>query len=181
MTGKLRRVFFAFMPDAAARERLSALRSTLTDSVGSNLRWLPTESWHVTARFVGPASDTLVEALYDCAAMATRRYLPLEIRFQRIELFPSPQRPSVLAATSDASSSLQSLVALLERRCVALGQLAQPYSWRCHMSLARIKDSGNMRSMPATIDLGFTAKRLYLLESLQTNKHPCYRSIELTE
>lgn len=178
---KLRRVFFAFMPDAAVRDSLSALRNTLTGTVGANLRWLPTESWHVTARFVGPASDTLAEALYDCAAMATRRYLPLEIRFQRIELFPSPQRPSVLAATSDASSSLRSLAALLERQCVALGLPAQPNSWRCHMSLARTKDSSSVRSMPVTIDLGFTAKRLHLLESLQTNKQPCYRSIELTE
>jgi 2'-5' RNA ligase len=125
------RLFFAVMPDAPARERLSALAEATARATGG--RASAPDTLHLTIVFVGSVADASVAAIRDAGdAIAWERFaLSLDTlgAFARAGIaWAAPQRvPAALERQN------RDLIAALSERGVATE--ARPY--RPHVTLAR--------------------------------------------
>jgi len=107
--------------------------------------------------------------------MATHR--AFELRLTQIAPFPSSKRPLVLAATGMAPAAAVTIVEDLEFRCQTLGLPGETRPWRPHLTLARFRGRQSVDMAPISIDTGFTAQHLLLMESVESIRGRSYLPI----
>ena len=159
------RLFYALKPDPVVRDALVRTIDSLSKRQTTRLRWVPVENWHVTLKFIGAVSSNRIDDLCDCLHRAALESPPVEIRLNSIEPFPSSNRPIVLAATGAGSAAAEHLVQELESCCSEAGWPEDTRGWRCHLTLARVRNRGALSFEPVDIDVAFTASEILLLES----------------
>ena len=125
------RLFFAVMPDAPSRERLSALAAETARVTGG--RASAADTLHLTVVFVGSVDDAAVPAIRD-AGDATRRE-----RFAvSLDTLGSFARAGIAwAAPRSAPPALQRINADLVAALGARGVTTETRPYRPHVTLAR--------------------------------------------
>ena len=79
----------------ALSEQVAALHPMQPDGV----RWIPPENWHMTVLFLGDGfSRTQADALAEAVEGGLPDLSAFEVPLERIDWFPSAQKPVVLAA-----------------------------------------------------------------------------------
>jgi len=170
------RVFFAVIPDNATRELLDAAIAPLQADGNPRLRWLERENWHLTLRFVGDVEPSVVAELQDCLDAMTGHGC-FQQSLTQLEVFPTAQRPLVVAATGPVHSGARGIVEDLEARCRSLGLPEEGRPWRPHLTLARIRGRRRFEMAPTAIDMSFTVRRLLLMESVASAQGRRYMPI----
>jgi 2'-5' RNA ligase len=192
------RVFYALKPDAIARETLANAVDSLPEHEPEALRWVPADNWHVTLKFIGAVASSKIDDLRHCLHRAAGKSAPVNIRLNCIEPFPSSDKPVVLAATGAVCASGENLLHELDSCCSDMGWPQDARSWRCHLTLARVRRafsgakrafsgerafSGAKRALsgerafsftPVDIAVAFTASDVTLFESRTVNGHVSY-------
>ncbi len=174
-----RRLFFAALPDQASRDAL--LAATARCPKHRRLRWLAQENWHLTLRFVGNVSASLVTPLSEALAACAQRHPPTMLALRHIEPFPSAAKPLVLAATGRADAVTRNLVMDLEQRCRALGLAAVEQTFRAHLSLARVCGRRAFEVQAEPLSLMMPINRITLMESVPGERGRRYLSITSAE
>ncbi len=136
------RAFFAVELGASLDEAAQRGIETLRERAGEGargLRFVRTESLHVTLRFLG---DVSVERLGELVAavqkeLASTPAFPLSLG--GLVGFPNPQRPRVLAFEAFPAKALSRAAAAVERGVVAAGLPAEERPFRPHLTLARVR------------------------------------------
>ena len=167
------RCFYALPVPTAARPALLAAQSRLrTASEGSPLRprFSVEAQLHVTLKFLG---DVPREAIPDFMRLATERaaaLAPIEAFWARSIAFGGPRRArAIVAALEDVGGALTRLAESLETAVLTLGVPRETRRYRPHVTLARLRQPGDVRlwlaqATPESVRMVFDELRLYASE-----------------
>src|SRR3989304_9646158 len=114
------RSFIAFdIDNDDVRKELAAIQSVLLRA-GADLKLVETENIHVTVRFLGDISTSMVEKIFE--AMKTAQFTPFNIKIQGLGAFPNTQYARVVwAGMTEGSDQVKSIFNQMEPRLRSLG------------------------------------------------------------
>jgi RNA 2',3'-cyclic 3'-phosphodiesterase len=144
------RAFVAVRPPDAV---LKAVEETLAPARKAMVgpRWAGRDQWHVTLQFLGP-----VEALapvVDGLSAAVAGLEPFRFRLGGSGAFPNPRRARVVWIGAQEGAGLMAGVAAAVTGALApLGYEAETRPFRSHLTVARLRDPGDVA--PALAVLG---------------------------
>jgi RNA 2',3'-cyclic 3'-phosphodiesterase len=127
------RLFAALEVPRDAALSLSLLRGGLTGA-----RWIDTENYHITLRFMGDVDRHMASEIADSLDRVRRQ--SFFVNLSGVGAFGGKKPHSVYAAIT-ASPELTLLQAELERICQRLGLEAEPRKFIPHVTLARLKNT----------------------------------------
>jgi 2'-5' RNA ligase len=140
------RAFFAWEVPAAAKATLGALAAELRARPdGDGVRWVRSESYHVTLRFLGSVDATVVPALVEAVQNELAAAKPFEVVLGAPHAFPSAKRPRVVVLAVEPEAPLAALAERIEAGVVAAGLPAERRRFRAHLTLGRVRS----RRLPA--------------------------------
>ena len=143
------RLFIAIELPAYARQKIrrhvDTLRRELPEARAS---WTREENLHLTLKFFGDTPVEKVEEMSQTLSVVANRMQPFEIELDGCGAFPPNGRPKVLwIAINDPSGNLRNLYEALEAAYATLGFAQDPRSFTPHLTIARLRNSGNTRSL----------------------------------
>ncbi len=170
------RLFLAVTPDARARESLAAgsarVRRTLAD-VDRALRWVESDSQHLTLHFLGeveaprvPAVEAILGQPIPCPSF--------DLSLGRAIANPSAGPPRVVWLTvTGGAETLSAVYRILAERLVAAGFPVAPRPFHPHLTLARVRHHERHTARPlrrllegiAPADVAWRVDEVVLFES----------------
>ena len=177
-------------PDAAAAalDLVDALRARASRlAPQSRISWVAPERLHVTIRFVGHVEDDKAAAIAE-ALLPAIGVGPFDLTIAGVGVFPSKGPPRVVwAGLSSGRDRLSAIERIVSDRLAAIGVAAEGRPFNPHLTLARVREAGGLRS-PALLEgfdqtaLGWThVDAITLFESRLSPKGPTYRAIHRTQ
>jgi 2'-5' RNA ligase len=128
------RLFVALDIDDAIRERMTGFMDGLR-GFAPDVRWVRTESLHVTLKFIGEKPADFVTRVTE--ALGGIRMAPFEIAFRGYGFFPTPKSARVFWAGLQAGPELQKLAASVDGITASLGVEKEEHAFSPHLTLAR--------------------------------------------
>ncbi|MEP3275734.1 MAG: RNA 2',3'-cyclic phosphodiesterase [Stappiaceae bacterium] len=110
---------------------LSLLRGGLRGA-----RWIDTENYHITLRFIGDIDDRTADEIAHALERVNRN--PIEIQIRGLDVFGG-NRPHCLIAKIEHNQALSELQAELERILQRLGLPPERRKYTPHITLARLR------------------------------------------
>ena len=149
----------------------------------ADIHWSPMSNLHVTTKFIGEWPEDRLPDLKS-ALQTIPRPGHLNIAIRGIGWFPNPHQPRILYAGIQAAPVLDQLAANTNAACQTLGIAAEHKPFTPHLTLARIKQSGDLFPLKKAIvgipsaDFGaFTAKNFHLYLSRPTPAGSLYTKL----
>ena len=134
----------------------------------ADINWSVPANLHVTTKFIGEWPETRLSELKAALVQAPVPG-PLKIGLRGLGWFPNPHNPRVLFLGIAAPAELSELATATDAACVRLGVAAETREFSPHLTLARIKRSGDLFPLKKAIadlpntDFGaFEAKEFHL-------------------
>lgn len=161
------RLFFALLPDAAAKTEIVAIQQRL---LANHMRLYPADNLHQTLVFLGEfAESQLMELITACQSIDLP---PISMQFEALCFWPQPKVLCLLAHTSPpALMALVNELQLIARQFkVSLDQ--RPY--RPHITLAR---KANTAVELTFSPISFTAGEFVLMQSLSSDNGQVYQPL----
>ncbi len=174
------RAFIALTLSEKQIRDLSDLSEKLKRDAGFiNLRWTKPHNYHLTLRFLGDIRESSLDELGQQLDSYLAAASSLKLDFNRLELFPSPSKPSVLAITAQSSPQLQSCLKSIDRALHGANLHIKKAKFRPHISIARITKSQPFVAHTETIRINRSLdfNQLELLKSQLTSEGPVYHSV----
>src|ERR1700722_1243347 len=131
------RLFVALDIPEAVRKNLVEVRQRFT-TPESRMRWVPSENFHVTLKFIGEVAQEKVEAISN-ALREVRIPGFVEVVFRGLGWYWNAKGFGLLLATIDPSESLTTLANKIGRPLEPLGIAPETHEYRPHLTLARCK------------------------------------------
>jgi len=116
---------------------------------GRRVAWVRPANLHLTLRFLGDVDLQTIAALQPRLAEVIAGVAAFELGLRDLHLFPSARRARVVAAGVEGGASLEELARAVEGAVVACGLPPEARSFRPHLTLGRIRESG---SVPRRLD-----------------------------
>ena len=140
------RSFIAFdMENEQVLSRLAAAQKLLVET-GADLKLVAPQNIHVTTRFLGDISPSMVEKVYE--AIRNVKFTPFSIQLRGLGVFPSLNYPRVVwAGMTDGVEQLKSIFTQLEPKIRALGFPADAYGFSPHLTIARVRSGINKQRL----------------------------------
>jgi RNA 2',3'-cyclic 3'-phosphodiesterase len=181
------RLFVALEVPEAVRENLAAMRKNFS-SIDSRLRWVPSQNFHVTLKFIGSVPDEKLQAITEALRSVS---IVQEVQFciRGLTWYFNPKTSVMLWASVEDSKPLTALAAAVDQRLASMGIAPENRSFAPHFTLAR----GNSRNLTAGISIALselaekykkhdfgsvTAKEFHLIESKTLPTGPVYSKIQ---
>lgn len=172
---------------SAALDRIEVMRARAARlAPRSRITWLTAERLHVTVRFIGQVVETQAEAIRE-ALRPPLDVEAFELTIAGVGAFPSTGSPRVvwggLAAGRD---QLVAIEAIVSHRLAAAGVARDERPFQPHLTLARVREAGGLRSAALLAGLGDTplgttpVGAITLFESRQSPDGQTYRAIQRT-
>jgi len=130
------RLFVALDIDDDIRSRIGQF-VTGVRGLAPNVRWVNSESLHVTLKFIGEQSETQTEEIK--RALHTVASEHFDIRFRAYGFFPERRTAQVFWIGIEAGPQLQSLAATLDAKLATVGIPKEQHTFTPHLTLARCK------------------------------------------
>ena len=169
------KVFIAIDLPEEVRQNLAVVQRELR-GVSNTIRWVSTDSAHLTLKFLGEITDEKVEEVHQ--VMANVSWKQFQISVKGVGFFPGALSPRVLWAGMHAPT-LETLAERIDSKMETFGFEKERRKYRPHITLARAK-RGALDSAFVTAasqfeerDFGsFLVDRCFLYRSdLQTSGH----------
>jgi len=134
------RLFIAARPPDSVRRGLSDLLQLLVTG-GDGVKWVRSDSIHLTLKFLGSVDEAMVGAINDAAAGCARGVGEIELSVGGVGAFPDMRRPRVVwVGLAGQIQRLESVAAALEEACFSLGFPKEGRAFRPHLTLGRVRD-----------------------------------------
>ncbi len=134
------RAFFAWELPADAKAALGALAAELRARPdGDAVRWVRSEGYHVTLRFLGSVESAVVPALVTAVQSELAAAKPFEVVLGAPHAFPSARQPRVVVVAVEPEAPLAALAERIEAGVVAAGLPAERRRFRAHLTLGRVR------------------------------------------
>ena len=158
------RSFIAFdLESEQVLNKLGHLQKLLVET-GADLRPVAPQNIHVTVRFLGDISPTMVDKLL--TIMQNVKFTPFTIQLKGLGIFPNPNYPRVVwAAMTEGTEQLKSIFTQLEPQIKALGFAADQYGFSPHLTIARVRSATNKQNLVEFV----TKKADYEFGTIQAN------------
>jgi 2'-5' RNA ligase len=130
------RLFVAVnLPDAIRRdlfERLDPIRG-----VGTGVRWLEPNNFHITLKFLGSVQDTQIESIQDGLWAAAAQVPAFELTLSRFGAFPNFRRARVYWVGVEDDGWLGRLQSAVEQQIAPLGFPTEARPFHPHITVGR--------------------------------------------
>ncbi len=139
MPERLLRTFIAL----AVPKRVSAVQEMLKTTIEAKrtkLKWVNPNSIHITAKFLGPTPEKLIDKINYRLKNLAEQFQPLNFKITGTGCFPTPNRPRVLWLGMDGElEQLQELVRLIHNVLDKFGFPDESERFKPHVTIARIR------------------------------------------
>ncbi|MEE9607270.1 MAG: RNA 2',3'-cyclic phosphodiesterase [Myxococcota bacterium] len=134
------RAFFAVeLGEPARRTAAEVARQLHSGPGGDDVRWVRSESLHVTLHFLGQIPRERVPSLAQCVGEEVAPLSPFRLELDGVRGFPSPRRPRVVVMDVSPRAPLEGLARAVERGVVAAGFEPEARPFRAHLTLGRVR------------------------------------------
>ncbi len=174
------RAFIALALSESQIRDLSDLADKLKQDAGfMNLKWSKPHNYHLTMRFLGDIRESSVDELEQQLERHLAHKTSIRLDFTKLELFPSPSRPSVLAITAEVNPEITSCLKSVDRALHGTNLHIKRVTFRPHITIARIPKAQSFTAHPeiVCIDRSLEFNLLELIQSRLTPDGPVYRSL----
>jgi 2'-5' RNA ligase len=138
--GRAVRAFFAWELPEGAKAALGALARELhARPNGDAVRWVRSESYHVTLRFLGNVETALLPELVAAVQKQLEGAQAFEVALGAPHAFPSARQPRVVVVAIEPEAPLAALAGRIEAGVVAAGLPAEKRGFRAHLTLGRVR------------------------------------------
>jgi 2'-5' RNA ligase len=154
---------------------------------GRGIRWVSTESLHLTLRFLGLLPPSVVPAMSGALDEAAHGRAPFEVELAGAGAFPGDRRPrAIWLGMERGAEELGSLSRGLDAELVRLGRPHDDRPFLPHLTVARTDAAGThgslavaaaLREAAADWRVTFTAERLVLYRSRLGGGPPRYEPV----
>ncbi len=165
-------------------ERLAAKAARVAPR--SRITWIARERMHVTVRFIGHVVDAKAESIR-IALQPSIGLDPFEVTVGGVGAFPVKGPPRVLwAGIGPGSEQLQTVERSVSARLAALGHPGEDRPFSPHLTLARIREAGGLRTRTLLDGLDdlllgtVPVDAITLFESRLSPKGPTYLPLQRT-
>jgi 2'-5' RNA ligase len=136
------RLFIAIpLPEPVRRAMEKAQDELRAALPGQSIRWTRSEQFHLTMRFLGGVDAQQVDRLNDAVRRACAGSGVLQLRAERIGVFPGPRRPRVVwTGVEDRDGRLAALQRSIEAATNAFTEEPPQEKFTGHITLARCRD-----------------------------------------
>jgi 2'-5' RNA ligase len=137
------RCFVALPLDEARRHRLSQLQDAvqrgLPEDARKALRFTPSQSFHLTLRFLGDVPFAEIDALQAAVFNACHDAAPFTLRLAEPGCFPNLRNPRVVWAGVDGDlDALRALQLRVTQETATFGEPPETRTFQPHLTLARV-------------------------------------------
>jgi len=135
------RAFIAIELSLAVRGRLAEAQRLLRRETSLSVRWVNTQSAHLTLKFLGEVDEAKIEAIGQAMTQAARQSHTFDIGTGETGAFPSSRRPRVLwlGLRGDLTPLLE-LQRTLETLIAPLGFPTEERPFSPHLTLGRVRE-----------------------------------------
>lgn len=133
------RAFIAIDLSAEIRNELDRVISELRHRLeGAQVRWVSTDSIHLTLKFLGDVSVSNIEVLKNMLLVQVAQHKSFEISVGELGAFPSAHRPRVVWVGVQAPAELSQIQHGIETETARLGYKAEDRGFSPHLTLGRV-------------------------------------------
>lgn len=139
---ELIRSFMAFdIANDDVRRNLSSAQSLLIQT-GADLKLVETGNIHVTMRFLGDISPSIVDRIFE--EMKKLQFVAFNVQIKGLGVFPSLSYPRVVwAGITEGVDQLRGIFDQLEPRLRGLGFAPDAKGFSPHLTIARVRSGRN--------------------------------------
>ena len=177
------RLFWAVSLPAAIKEKLAAVQDFFRE-LPIEVKWVETENFHITVRFLGETSSTLVEPLVAAVAERVFKMPAFTLSLGGVGVFPSVRKPRVLWVGIGGFEPLVALNRAVEEAVRSLGFPPEEKPFSPHITIGRfrsVSDAGALQrkiAAAARQEVGkVSVAGIGLLASRLTPAGPVYTSV----
>lgn len=183
------RIFIAVAVPDDIRQRVEESQKRLR-TVPADVRWVETDKFHLTLKFLGEVNDDKFPAVVAAATAAVKGTVPFTVTLAGVGAFPSMRAPRVLwAGITAGQQELQSLAERVDEHLNAIGFAREKRRFSGHLTLGRVRSQQNIEALVKKMDAlqatPFGAFRVRSVEVMQSILHPqgshyqCLESISI--
>lgn len=172
---------------SAALECMAILRARVARlAPRSRITWLTAERLHVTLRFIGHVTEEQATAVLQVLSPPVDA-APFDLTVAGVGTFPPTGSPRVVwAGVAEGRDRLVALEAIISRRLADVGLAPDEAPFKPHLTLARVREAGGLRSKALLDGLGGTVlgstpvDAITLFESRLSPHGPSYQPLQRT-
>jgi len=174
------RIFIALDIPPEIRARMTEYMERVR-SFAPEARWARVEGLHVTLKFVGPASDALVEKMK--TALAAIKTAPFPVKFEGVGFFPNAKAARIFWIGVDGGEALPRLASAVDAALEKLGVAGEEKAYHPHLTLARasshpLRELQPLLSEPPPRFGTMTAREFFLYQSQPQKGGSKYTKLE---
>lgn len=177
------RLFVAVDLPTGVRDALASAMAPLRADF-PKARWIPSDNWHVTLKFLGSTYPRLLDRVKDAVADVAGRFPAFETSLEGVGSFPNDRRARVLwAGLRDPGDELVSIAAALDE-ALAKDFAPEKRTFTPHLTVARfdpLVPLGDMLTSIVVPEIIFTVDRLVLYRSHLRRPAPLYEPLQETD
>ncbi len=176
------RCFVAVDLGSQALEEILAFQRVLVDT-GADLKLVEAENIHITLRFLGDTSLSLVDKIG--GELRTLGFAPFEVSIRGVGVFPNIKRINVIwAGIEEGTLSLVDVHGRVEAQLRKLSISPDGRGFSPHITIARVRSARNKDRLGETVLAAqnkmfgsFTVDSVKLKKSILTPKGPIYTTL----
>ena len=133
-----RRIFLAVMLEPYWQKKMSMMHANIKDLKLPTLHLIPSQKLHITVHFWADATIEQTKQIIDCTQTLSQYFPAFSVSLGNLELFPSENKPRVLAIDIQQANVLRSFRDTLSKRFAEYGISVEHRAFRPHISIARV-------------------------------------------
>ena len=137
----LLRAFIAVEIPLEIREAIGRAAAPLQKGIGSVVRWVPTETLHLTLKFLGDVSPANVDMLSQMLRAEADLFTSFDLDLSGIGSFPNLKRPRVIFIGIQAPPMLEALQRGIESASRRLGYESEERGFSPHLTIGRVRQN----------------------------------------
>lgn len=174
------RLFWAITVPAAIRDELAEIQAVFR-RLKLDVKWVETENFHLTLRFLGSVDASVVEPLSAAVSKRIAGTPHFDLAFGGVGVFPSVRKPRVLWVGLRDHEPVAVLHRQVEEAVVSLGFPCEEKAFSPHVTIGRFRsaeDSAGLERKIAEVNArhtgGSTVTGVDLVSSRLTPSGPVY-------
>ncbi len=176
------RVFLAVnLPDEVKHYLASLIEELKEQNQRRVIKWVDSTLLHITLSFLGDLDDEQIEEIKILVKEELVNFNQTILELDSIGAFPELDKPRVVfVEAKDESKIIYKLQKSLTDKFNRLGMELDQRPWKAHITVARVRDRGELKGIDYKIERGTTwqVQTIDLMESVLTPQGPEYTALE---
>ena len=137
----LQRTFIALEIPQEIQQIIHKEIAHLRNTIGTLIRWVPSENMHLTLKFLGNISPANLDLVTQMIRAEADSCQPFVMQVGGLGSFPSPKRPRVIYIGLQAPAELEALQHGIESATTRLGYESEERAFSPHLTVGRVRNN----------------------------------------